>query len=340
MNKNHQSSRDLLLRRIGEYFINASAPTSSWISNENEHQAYLFQAISKFEDQQLSEAILRLILKLAFEAYDENTYNSIDKHLKEPVYGMIPFPNIKSMKYCWELAKDLVRVIEIYCKSNKEPNFDEWKNAIPHNEFSEFVISLYLIKKGVFTQHFHNYRIIEWINETYGTYDYEGYDAYNLAIFYISYQMDWISRNFPSEKINNYPHLIQLSADLTKYSCINLSTSDPMLNGILGLNEILSWNPSISLPCLCKSYNCFPTDEDVFMLDDFWDSLYAVSEKLPGQLNDQLIGVFYTHTDKNIREGALNLLSWEDLNKAIVDKLKREILENYPEYKNILPKNN
>lgn len=146
-----------------------------------------------------------------------------------------------------------------------------------------------------------------------------------LPTKYLGYLGSWISQKCPPEQVKDNSILFSWCSDLARYSCIHFP-GEPILGSIGGLETILSWNPQMSLPCLCDSYSRAHC-EDIFCLDYFRDVVYAISDKLPGTFQDQLIGIFYTYTDINIRAGALGLMPWEEIDAYVVIKLAKQVEE-------------
>ena len=292
-----------------------SSPTKEW-------QEKLFSAVSNLEDKTFCEALLRLLLRMQLEEFDQNYEEFLRLNFKKPEYGhtRLPISNEKALNYCFDLAELLVDVLTHYSKFNRDPDYAVWETSIPHKQFSEFVNSLFWATRGRITRFFFPHEILEWIDNTY---ECETYEAYVLPIKYLGFLSNWISEKCPPEQVKDNGILFQWCADLTKYSCIQLP-GEPMLDSIGGLETILSWNPQLSLPCLCKSYN-HALCEDIFCLDYFRDVVWNISDQLPGSFQDQLIGIYYTYTDTSIRAGALGLMPWEEMDAYTVIKLAKQI---------------
>lgn len=90
---------------------------------------------------------------MELEEFDQNHEEFLRKNFKEPDYGQrsLPVCNEKALEYCCDLAELLVDVLTRYSKFNREPDYSVWEKSIPHEQFSEFVRSLFWATCGCIT---------------------------------------------------------------------------------------------------------------------------------------------------------------------------------------------
>jgi hypothetical protein len=265
----------------------------------------LFRAVAAIGDRSLSEAVLRMVLRAQFEIFDKNTLESVNKYyIGEKQGEPVPFrdsyswPYCEALDFCWDLAESLVSVLERYGKSYGIPAFSAWQMAIPHEGFSEFVGSLYDVTRGFLSQEFFSDRLLEAIAYT------SRYEELVLPMTYLDKMYGWVAAKFPRGLCDNQDRLFEFCAQLVKYQIY--LPGEPMFECPSGALDILMWRPNISLPCLCRSYlDGLPGSYCDW--DGFWLAIEAATEGLPGGISEQLLGVFYTNNDPEVRRGAVEL---------------------------------
>jgi len=304
----------------------------------------LFHAVSVIGDRGLSEAVLRMVLKVEFETHDKNTLESVNQYyIGDREEKLVPFKDFspkhcEALDYCWDLAESLVGVLERYSKSNGIPDFSAWRAAIPHEEFPEFVRSLYDVTRGFLSETFFPDDLLYLIAHEYADF---GYEHLVLPMEYLDKLYSWVLAKFPQELRGSNESLFGFCAELVKYE-INLP-DEPMLVCPSGAVDILTWRPAISLPCLCRSY-LMGLPSSYCEWENFWMALEGVTADLPGNMSNQLLGVFYTNNDPQVRKGAVAIMmqnfgSMEDSDRITlvrgISEIKRQ--EERTGYTDLLP---
>jgi hypothetical protein len=305
-----------ILNLLGQYCTENPKRKITLVQDLDNWQGKIFEAVSVFNDRSLSESVLRVVLKATFDLYkDDDFLQSLDEGLINPEWGGRSFQwkDIKKLDRIWELSGALIEVLRQYSKCSGQPYCEDWQMAIPHKELGGLVRSLLHITWG--RLEFRGFRGFppldakDWIDGIF----YEGgfddcitYDDLSFVMHYISLYMGWIAERFPKFRRRKYPRLFGVCAELAKY-CIDL-TGDPPIGPPEGVYEILHWAPDISLKCLCQAYNSGVPNDSYFEHDSLLLAVEGISEKLPGELKDQLLGVYRTNTDEGVQKGALALI--------------------------------
>lgn len=279
-------------------------------------------------DKSLSEAVLRLILKIRFEDFDDETENKLQNAFlgfdRDPA---VPFKNTEEMDWCWPLAAWLVDTLVAYTKFHERPAFSAWCSAIPNQDFAEFVNTLFEATQGELSWSFFPEDVLDWVRNNYS---YEGYSTVRFWLRYVNYLLTWIAKKCPKSVGDSFPYLFDWAAELIKYSWVAI-WGEGAVAEIDYPHEILLWDPPRALISLCRARVASPHNEDVFPLDDLRGTLDEISRELPGELHDQLMGLFYTHNDHEIRAGALMLMPWEQAGPFQVIDLAKNINNIKPE---------
>ena len=170
-------------------------------------------------DKALSEAVLRLILRIGFEDWDDETEKKLQTAF--PGYGghpEVPFTcDTKGMDWCWRLAASLVETLVAYTKIHERPAFSAWSSAIPNQDFAKFVNGLFEATQGELSWSFFPEDVLEYVRNSYSA---EGYYTVKAWLHYVNYLLRWIAEKCPRSAVESFPYLFDWAAQLTMYSWV------------------------------------------------------------------------------------------------------------------------
>ncbi len=264
------------------------------------------------EEPDLLKSLLRTELKTASERNcDDYMYELLKSDFFNPIWGAPNYnrKHLKNLERIWDFSRMLLEILLLHSKKNGFPKYEDWCGAIPCREFTKFLNDLFYVPRGRLGILSCLDTAMDWIDNIYT--DYDAYHNVKFAIRFIELHTTWIAEKFPSSQSTLCPGLFRLCADLTKY-CINLP-NEPMIGPPGGIYDILKWSPELSLKYLCKSHNEGVVDDYIFEEDGLLDTVYELSEMFPGELKDQLLGIYHTNLDEGVQKGALALIETFEL---------------------------
>ena len=269
----------------------------------------IFKILSTIGDNDFSLAVLHILLKAYLSFYDEEDFKKFSTLFpEENSYTHMLYYDENDLEYCWNLATDLANIVTLYSKYNRGSNTIKWCDLIPNQEFVSLIDFLISVTYGGVELLFQRDLLSYFEMENYiDDFLYDPYDILKKYFEYVGRFIEWIAEYCPTPPIKS--ELYHWCADYLKYSFVS-TPQCTIYNDYLGsISKILLWNPSVSLGCLCKAYTEWPsTENECFDPDLFYQELDEISSKLPGNLINQLLGLFYTHTDIQIKRGAVALL--------------------------------
>lgn len=177
-----------------------------------------------------------------------------------------------------------------------------WASAIPRDNFRLIVRSAYLSAIGKFPFGIYDCLVTEV--KFMKSAD-KNHDRIRFLLRREQHAMEWMDVQWSDDQIRSFPELIEHAATIELMGNVEVGEAGDSIEKI-DVSRFLCADPGYGLKMICKHYLDANWNDN--SLDCFRDALGEIEERLPGELLDQLKGIYHTSTEPDIREGAIMLM--------------------------------